>query len=129
MGTRGRHRWRLVVSFVLIALVIALFVLVRAVLLAREVLPVLGQHAPRGIEPKDMIEALEAVSGVVEVHDLHVWTLTSGMDVTTAHLVASDGSSRVLAEAGEVLRTRFDLAHATLQVEHESAAPCQGTTW
>jgi len=112
-----------------IALAIALFVLVRAVLLAREVLPVLGQHAPRGIEPKDMIEALEAVSGVVEVHDLHVWTLTSGMDVATAHLVASDGSARVLAESAEVLRARFDIAHATLQVEDESATPCKGSTW
>ncbi len=112
-----------------IALAIAVFVLVRAVLLAREVLTVLGQHAPRGIEPGNMIEALEAVPGVVQVHDLHVWTLTSGMDVATAHIVAAERPTGVLAEAAEVLRSRFNIAHATLQVEDESDTPCAGANW
>ncbi len=113
----------------LIALAIAIFVFVRAVLLAREVLTVLGQHAPRGIEPDDLIQALEDVPGVVQVHDLHVWTLTSGMDVATAHLVASQDSQDVLTRAAEMLQARFNIAHATLQVEAEDATPCQGATW
>lgn len=112
-----------------IALAIALFVLVRAIMLAREVITVLGQHAPKGIEPKEMVAALEALPGVVGVHDLHVWTLTSGMDVATAHLVTAAGSRTVLAEAAEMLRTRFHIAHATLQVEDESATTCEGATW
>ena len=97
--------------------------------LAREVITVLGQHAPKGMEPGEMIAALEAVPGVIGVHDLHVWTLTSGMDVATAHLVTAPGSSGVLSEAAEVLRTRFHIAHATLQVEDESATECEGATW
>lgn len=113
----------------LVALAIAVFVFVRAIFLARDVLTVLGQHAPRGIEPEDLIEALEEVPGVVAVHDLHVWTLTSGMDVATAHLVASGDSQEVLDRAAQVLKDRFNIAHATLQVEDEDATGCQGATW
>lgn len=113
----------------LVALTIAVFVFVRAIFLAREVLTVLGQHAPRGIEPEDLIQVLEQVPGVVAVHDLHVWTLTSGMDVATAHLVASGDSQEVLSRAAQVLQDRFNIAHATLQVEDENATGCQGATW
>ncbi len=113
----------------LIALAIAVFVFVRAVFLAKEVLTVLGQHAPRGMEPDDIIQALEQGEGVVQVHDLHVWTLTSGMDVATAHLVAGQDSQDVLTSAAEMLQARFNIAHATLQVEDQDATPCQGATW
>lgn len=112
-----------------IALAIAVFVLVRAILLAREVITVLGQHAPKGMEPKEVIAALEAVPGVVGVHDLHVWTLTSGMDVATAHLVTATDASGVLAEAAELLRSRFHIAHATLQIENDTATTCEGASW
>lgn len=112
----------------LVALAIAVFVFVRAIFLAREVLTVLGQHAPRGIEPEDLVQALEQVPGVVAVHDLHVWTLTSGMDVATAHLVATGDSQEVLNRAAQVLQDRFNIAHATLQIEDENATSYQGAT-
>jgi cobalt-zinc-cadmium efflux system protein len=114
-----------------IALAIAIFVVVRAVVLGREVLAVLGQHAPEGAEPAELTGALMAVAGVSEVHDLHVWRLTSGMDVATAHLVTTSGAQpgAVLAAASETLRERFHIAHATLQLETEGAGECQGTDW
>src|SRR3954452_3042235 len=114
-----------------VALAIAAFVAVRAVLLGREVLAVLGQHAPAGIEPTDLVTALGEVPGVVEVHDLHVWTLTSGMDVATAHLVTSrpDAGSEVLEAASVMLRERFHVAHATLQVETTDRSECRGADW
>lgn len=59
-----------------IALAIAVFVAVRAVMLGREVLAVLGQHAPAGVEPAQVERELAGVSGVIDVHDLHLWTLT-----------------------------------------------------
>ncbi|MBC9955874.1 cation diffusion facilitator family transporter [Yimella sp. cx-51] len=113
-----------------VALAISVFVAVRAVMLGREVLSVLGQHAPAGVEPTEMLAALGEVDGVTDVHDLHVWTLTSGMDVATAHLVRSpEGSAdEVLAAAALVLRERFDIAHATLQVETRDGA-CTSTDW
>ena len=112
-----------------VALAIAAFVVVRAVLLGREVVAVLGQHSPAGVVPAEVEEALASVPGVSQVHDLHVWCLTSGMNVATAHLVASDGrTDEVLAAAAQLLRERFQVEHATLQVEstdHE----CHRTDW
>ena len=114
-----------------IALAIAVFVVVRAVGLGREVLAVLGQQAPHGMEPSAVTDALLGVDGVAAVHDLHVWRLTSGMDVATAHLVTEPAAEAgmVLAAASTALRDRFEIAHATLQVETDGGAGCQGTDW
>ena len=114
-----------------IALAIAAFVAVRAVMLGREVLAVLGQHAPAGMSPDEVTAALTAVPEVTDVHDLHVWTLTSGMNVATAHLMTRDGADAhaVLDAARRVMRDEFGVEHATLQVEPESHSGCHDTTW
>ena len=82
-------------------------------------------------EPTELLTALGEVPGVTEVHDLHVWTLTSGMDVATAHLVTSrpDTGAEVLEAASRMLRERFHVAHATLQVETTDRSTCQGADW
>ncbi len=107
---------------------IALFVAVRAALLGREVLAVLGQHAPHGMEPAEVEAALCAVPGVATVHDLHLWTLTSGMHVATAHLVAAGDTDEVLLAAGRMLREQYGVEHATLQVESD-ARHCSELSW
>lgn len=114
-----------------VALAIAVFVAVRAVLLAREVLAVLGQHAPAGLEPEGVAAALTEVEGVVDVHDLHLWTLTSGMNVATAHLMVAERTDThaVLDSAQEVMRLRFGVEHATLQVEPETHRGCHRISW
>lgn len=114
-----------------IALAIAIFVAVRAVMLGREVLAVLGQHAPAGMVPDEVGQALEEVPGVTAVHDLHVWTLTSGMNVATAHLVTGEDTDAhgVLDRAREVMRTRFGVEHATLQVEPTTHTGCKEIAW
>jgi len=113
-----------------IAFAIAVFVAVRAVILGREVLAVLGQHAPAGVEPARVEDELAGIAGVTDVHDLHLWTLTSGMNVATAHLVAASAADTdgVLASAREVLRQRFGVEHATLQVETDPAS-CHEMSW
>ena len=113
------------------ALAIAAFVAVRAVLLGREVLAVLGQHAPAGLHPDDVEAALLAVPGVIDVHDLHLWTLTSGMTVATAHLRTRDDadSHAVLDVARQVMRDAFVVEHATLQVEPASHTGCEEVAW
>lgn len=113
-----------------VALAIAVFVLVRALLLAREVLAVLGQHAPPGVAPADVEAALAQVPGVEGVHDLHLWVLTSGMNVATAHLVAAPGArtQEVLEGARQVMRSTFDIEHATLQVESDPTR-CHEMSW
>lgn len=113
-----------------IAVLIAVFVLVRAGLLGREVLGVLGQEAPRGIDPGDMQAALREVPGVREVHDLHVWALTSGMNVVSAHVVADPAEvAGVLSRGSAMLRERFGVEHSTLQVEPARGGSCDEIDW
>lgn len=130
VATTGSPWWDTVV-----ALAIGVFVAVRAVLLARQVLAVLGQHVPEGMDVDAVVADLLAVDGVDDVHDLHVWVLTSGMNVATAHLVATGATTgaaavdRVLAEARVVLRDRHHVEHATLQVEGARAPECHSVGW
>jgi cobalt-zinc-cadmium efflux system protein len=115
----------------LIALAIGAFVAVRAIFLGREVLTVLGQHAPKDLDIDAVVRDLEQVAGVGEVHDLHAWTLTSGMNVATAHLVLEAGatSQDVLAAAQATLREGHGIDHATLQVESDPTKECHAASW
>lgn len=114
-----------------IALAIAGFVVVRAILLGREVIAVLGEHAPDGVEPAAILASMLELDGVTGVHDLHVWRLTSGMDVATAHLVTAPGTAPapVLDAATSVLREEYAIAHATIQLEGAGSGPCRGADW
>ncbi|MBU4336658.1 MAG: cation diffusion facilitator family transporter [Actinobacteria bacterium] len=124
--TTGEPVWDVVV-----AVAIAVFVIVRAVTLGRQVLAVLGQHAPEGVDPEAVSASLDSIDGVDQVHDLHMWALTSGMNVATAHLVAAPQADhhKVLDIARDVLRDRFGITHATLQVEPADHHGCQDLTW
>ena len=74
---------------------------------------------------------IATVPGVVDVHDLHVWTLTSEMDVASAHLMVTPGTDAhgVLDRARDLLRERYDIAHATLQVEPDDHTGCSEVEW
>jgi cobalt-zinc-cadmium efflux system protein len=126
VATTGRWWWDSVV-----AVSIAAFVLARATWLGREVVRVLGQHAPAGMDPAAVERDLRELPGVEDVHDLHLWTLTSGMNVATAHLVASDDAAThdVLDAARDLLRDRHAVAHATLQVEPRTHTGCAELGW
>jgi cobalt-zinc-cadmium efflux system protein len=122
----GSPVWDLVV-----ALAIAAFVIVRACVVGREVLSVLGQNAPVGMDPAVVNAELAAITGVEQVHDLHLWTLTSGMNVATAHLVADAEADQaaVLMSARAALREKFAITHATVQIEDSNEGRCQDVTW
>ncbi|KRE94313.1 cation transporter [Nocardioides sp. Soil774] len=126
VGLTGAGQWDTVV-----AVAIGVFVAVRAVLLGREVLAVLGQHAPHDVDLDAVVRDLEGVPGVADVHDLHAWTLTSGMNVATAHLVVRVGADPqvALAAAQTALREGHGIDHATLQVEANPARECHAATW
>jgi cobalt-zinc-cadmium efflux system protein len=78
------------------------------------------EAAPRGLDPQAIGETLVAQPGVVEVHDLHVWEITSGFPALSAHVLVSADSDCHLArrDMEEILRERFGLDHTTLQVDH-----------
>lgn len=105
------------------SLLIALLILPRAISLLRDVVEVLMESSPREVDLDELRRHMVATPGVVDIHDLHVWTITSGMPVMSAHVVVDDSLTR-LSEAHEVLdRLRgclaehFDVEHSTFQLE------------
>lgn len=110
---------------------IGLFILPRAWRLGRDAVRILVQAAPEGIDLPAVTASLTGIDGVADVHDLHVWTLTSDMEVFTAHLGIGEGvdAQIVLQQARTVLAERFHLQHATLQVETAGNNDCEEMTW
>jgi cobalt-zinc-cadmium efflux system protein len=116
----------------LIAVAVALFILPRTWALGRAAVRVLVQAAPSHVDVTEVQRTLAAVPGVTDVHDLHVWTLTSGMDVASAHLSIerSGDLTPVLSTARALLRDEYGIAHATLQVEPVAASTeCHDASW
>ncbi len=101
---------------IVVAVLIALWVVPRAIRLAGDALRILNQQAPKHVDVDAVQAQLAHIPGVRDVHDLHVWTLTTGMDVATVHIAAEVDGAQVLAQAQEVL-TAHGLEHATVQVE------------
>jgi cobalt-zinc-cadmium efflux system protein len=109
---------------VVVAVFVAVWVLPRAIALARAALRILSESSPSHIDVEELRSALCAVEGVSDVHDLHVWTLVPGKDMVTAHLTSTRNSASVLDDARAVLTAR-GLDHATVQVEPpDDAAGC-----
>lgn len=110
---------------------LALWILPRTWRLAASTLRILLQAAPAGIDLDRLRADLAALPHVVDVHDVHVWTLTSDMDVASAHLMVADesGSHAVLDQARVLLAERYGVAHATLQVEPADHTGCDEIAW
>ena len=105
------------------SLFIAAMIVPRAIALLREVVSVLAESAPRGMHVQEIREHLLRATGVVDVHDVHVWQLTRGAPVFTAHVVVEDevlrdgGSGVLLSELQGCLADHFDVEHSTFQLE------------
>jgi cobalt-zinc-cadmium efflux system protein len=110
----------------LASLLIAVLIVPRAISLLRETGAVLFESAPAGFDVAQMREHLMAMEGVTDVHDLHAWTITSGMPSLSAHVTVTDaclsqrGVGAVLDELARCARADFGVEHATFQVEPES---------
>jgi cobalt-zinc-cadmium efflux system protein len=115
----------------LFAALIGVFILPRAWRLGQQALRVLVQAAPPGMDLTSMRRDLSNVQGVIDVHDLHVWTLTSDMDVATVHLMTKDGTDPhpILDQARKLLQDDYAITHATLQVEPDTHHGCSEVTW
>ncbi|MFC6022774.1 cation diffusion facilitator family transporter [Plantactinospora solaniradicis] len=116
----------------IVALAVGLFILPRTWRLGRSAVRILVQAAPEHLDVAAVRTRLSDVPGVCDVHDLHVWTLTSGMEVASAHLTLDTGAevAAVLAAARSALSEDFHISHATLQVEPRTAAGgCGPTDW
>jgi cobalt-zinc-cadmium efflux system protein len=111
------------------SLLVASLMLVAGVGLVKASARVFLEAAPEGLDPEQIGRTLAAHPGVVEVHDLHVWEVTSGFPALSAHVVVQAGGDchALRHELQDELARRFGLRHTTLQVDHEAApqAPMQ----
>lgn len=110
----------------IVGVAIGLFVVPRALRLGRDAVRVLMEGAPVDVDVGAVRAALTALPGVEDVHDLHVWTLTSGTDIATAHLRLHPDADNgeVVAAATTLLRDRFGLDHTTVQAEGSGHPDC-----
>lgn len=105
------------------SLVVAALMLHAAYGLLRESGRVFMEAAPAGLEPEEIGKALAAQPGVIEVHDLHVWEVTSGFPALSAHVVVAPGEDchELRRHLQRLLAERFEIDHTTLQVDHAAA--------
>lgn len=110
----------------LVSAAIGLFIIPRTWKLLREGVGVLLEATPAGIDVDQVQSAMLEVDGVREVHDLHIWSLTSGVNALSAHvrLQKQAAHDQVREAVAEVVAARFSIHHLTIQVESEVSAPC-----
>jgi cobalt-zinc-cadmium efflux system protein len=113
---------------VVASVAVALLILPRTWLLLREAIDVLLEATPRGVDLDEVRRHILETPGVLDAHDLHAWTITSGLPVLSVHVVVTDealadqGAARLLDELHACLADHFDVAHCTFQLEPASHA-------
>jgi cobalt-zinc-cadmium efflux system protein len=102
------------------SLVVVVLMTRAAVRLLRDSGRILLEAAPSGLDPDTIGDALAEVGGVVEVHDLHVWTISSGQSALSAHVLVAPGQPchQIRLQLKDLLGKRFEVTHTTLQVDH-----------
>jgi len=111
----------LVVGFdTVVAVAIGVWVLPRTWQLMRESLGILMEGVPGGLNIKEIESTILRVDGVTDVHDLHVWAVSSGRNVLTSHVVVRDSVDRdaALADVINAVSHAFDIHHCTIQMEN-----------
>lgn len=106
----------------ILGLIIAAVVVAGAIRLLREGLDVLLEAVPRGLDVEAVRSGVREVPGVVDVHDLHIWCITSGLFALSAHIVVEDGtaSDPLLRQVKDLLLKEHHIGHSTLQIESTS---------
>lgn len=110
-----------------LSVVIAVIIVVSSFSLLRDVINVLLEAAPRGISTEKVKATITAVEGVGQVHDLHIWSITSGLPALSAHVVLQDPGhdpQQVLCAIQQQLRENYGIDHATLQIEASLLEGC-----
>jgi len=101
------------------SVIIGLLILPRTWGLLRDALDVLMEAAPHGVDMTEVRRHILEAPGVTDVHDLHAWTITSGMNVVSAHVIVAPGANpaKVLDHLCRCLSSNFDIEHSTFQLE------------
>jgi len=110
-----------------LSMVIGLLVIFASWNLLKEAVSVLMEHAPGGIDVDQVRDLIRGTPGVLAVHDLHVWAITSGMSALSAHVIIADLhlQQALLKELRDELRQHFGIDHITIQIETEDFDHCE----
>lgn len=106
----------------IISVVVAVLIMLSAWRVTRDSVDVLMENTPASIDADQVSDALSKIEGVTSVHDLHIWTVTSGFDSLSCHLHVKDGlaSYPILQKALHLLEHQFGITHSTIQIEDSS---------
>ena len=109
------------------SIVIAALIVPRTVALLRDSIDVLLEATPKGVDMRQVERHIREAPGVTDVHDLHAWTITSGMNVVSAHVIVDEGAKNadVLDALCRCLSTQFDIEHSTFQLETHDRQPVE----
>jgi cobalt-zinc-cadmium efflux system protein len=117
----------------ILSILIALMIIWSAIDVTRESLNILLEGLPRGLELKSVAEGMREVSGVVDVHDLHIWSLGSSAHAMSCHVLIDDmppsESDCILKSLNELLAGRFQIHHTTIQFEHARCSLSDSPCW
>jgi cobalt-zinc-cadmium efflux system protein len=107
----------------IIAFMIAGLVAKGAISILRESIHILLEGTPSAIDAKKVIAEIKSINGVLDVHDLHAWTISSGINALSGHVVIQDQmvseSARIIDEIDRAMKTKFNISHTTIQVESD----------
>lgn len=113
----------------LVSVLIGFLILWNAWIIVRETVDILMESTPSDIDMDALVEDIKAVSGVQGVHDLHVWSITQSLRTLSAHLLTDDISvsrgSSIQLDVVALLREKYGISHATLQLECEGCTPAE----
>jgi cobalt-zinc-cadmium efflux system protein len=103
----------------IISILVALLILKGAWGVIKHTVHILMEGTPITIDQNEVKKALESIEGVVDVHDLHIWTITSGLDSLSCHILIEDhqDSQKVLQDAIHMIEEKFKILHTTIQIE------------
>lgn len=103
----------------IISVLVALLILRGAWGIIKHTVHVLMEGTPITVNPSEVKAVLENIEGVINVHDLHIWTITSGLDSLSCHLLIKDqeDDQRILQQAIQLIAERFKIQHTTIQIE------------
>ncbi|MFB5165626.1 cation diffusion facilitator family transporter [Parageobacillus toebii] len=103
----------------IISVLVALLILKGACGVIKHTVHILMEGTPITIDQNEVKKALESIEGVIDVHDLHIWTITSGLDSLSCHMLIEDDqdSQKVLQDAIHIIEEKFKILHTTIQIE------------
>ncbi|MCR8843969.1 cation diffusion facilitator family transporter [Paenibacillus sp. SC116] len=106
----------------IISIIVAVLIIISAWRVTRDSVNVLMEGTPSRLDAAEVRQTLASIPDVIDVHDLHIWTVTSGFDVLSCHLKVKEGTNSypILNKALKLLKEKYEIAHATVQIEDAS---------